>query len=147
MTERPRIFSEEWRKCLAEHYKTVLLRHDTHQAESVSAVLSRLGFTERELESLEIGIKGASANTETQMVRENNGPEASNHDRNNLSALETSPSQQEDVVLDEIPVVEMIESETAEWQSHHQDMEVDSQDESGMTENLSPEIPQPKLFD
>jgi hypothetical protein len=48
------VFFEEWRKCLQEHYKTVIRRDDTLTERTLVPVLHKVGFTDDELRALYI---------------------------------------------------------------------------------------------
>lgn len=46
------VFSEEWRRCLREHYQDVVRRNDTLTLRTLTPILYRVGFTEEELRNL-----------------------------------------------------------------------------------------------
>jgi len=52
MAERSSVFSGEWRRCLAEHYKYVIQNQDKGTEETLVPRLYQMGFTEDELRSL-----------------------------------------------------------------------------------------------
>lgn len=147
MTERPRIFSEEWRKCLSEHYKTVVLRRDSNHEQRYTEMLSRVNFTEQELESLRIGLIAGSSNHNNRSVQRKNDPDANDQEKQNKTLCDSSSSIQEADAMDGISVVETIVSEETEFSSDHQDLEQDGQEDMSVAENNSSDIPQPKLFD
>ena len=147
MTERPRIFSEEWRKCLSEHYKTVALRRDTNLEQCYTEMLSRVNFTEQELESLRIGLIAGSSNQNYRSVQRKNVPDTNVQEKQNTTLSDSSSSIQVADVMDGISVLETIVSEETENSSDHQGFEDDGQEDMSVAENNSSDIPQPKLFD
>ena len=74
------VFSEEWRICLREHYKSTIRNNDQVTLTSLVGVMHRTGFTEDELRQLEV-----EATMRTDDVAEDFVP--------NLEILET-PSQE-----------------------------------------------------
>ena len=54
MAKRESVFSDEWRRCLREHYKYVVKKQDTRTETSLTPILNRLGFTADELKRLYI---------------------------------------------------------------------------------------------
>ncbi|MCA9914015.1 MAG: hypothetical protein KC496_11725 [Anaerolineae bacterium] len=52
MSERSSVFSSEWRRCLAEHYKYVIRNQDKGTEETLVIRLYESGFTEDELRAL-----------------------------------------------------------------------------------------------
>ena len=48
------VFSEEWRKCLREHYKTVIREGDHVTLDSLRLVMAEVGFGEDELRQLQV---------------------------------------------------------------------------------------------
>ena len=147
MTERPRIFSEEWRKCLSEHYKTVVLRRDTNHEQRYTEMLSRVNFTEQELESLRIGLISGSSNHSNRSVQRKNDPDTNDQEMQNTTLCDSSSSTQEADAMEGISVIETIVSEETEYSSDRLDLEEDCQEDMSVAENNSSDIPQPKLFD
>ena len=147
MSERPRLFSEEWRKCLSEHYKTVVLRRDTNHELSFTEVLSRLNFTEQDLESLRIGIMASSSKHNNYSVQRRNDPDAADLEEQNTTSCDKPSSLQEADVLGEFSAIDTIESEETEISSDHRDLEKDGQEDMSVAEKNSTAFPQPKLFD
>ena len=147
MSERPRLFSEEWRKCLSEHYKTVVLRRDTNNELSFTEVLSRLNFTEQELESLRIDIMAGSSKRNNRSVQRRNDPDAADLEKQNTTLCDNSYSLQEAGVMDEVSATDTNVSEETEISSDLHDLEEDNQEEMSAAEKNSTAIPQPKLFD
>ena len=54
MAKRESVFSDEWRRCLREHYKYVVKNQDKNTEETLTPILERFGFREDELRSLTI---------------------------------------------------------------------------------------------
>lgn len=147
MTERPRLFSEEWRKCLSEHYKTVVLRRDTNHEQSFTEVLSRLNFTEQELESLRNDIMARSSIRNNRSVHRMIDPDDADLEKKNTTLCDNSTPLREADVVGEISAIDTIESEETEISSDHYDLEEDGQEDMSVAEKNSTAFPQPKLFD
>lgn len=54
MAKRESVFSDEWRRCLREHYKYVKRNQDTATEETLTPILEKVGFREDELRRLTI---------------------------------------------------------------------------------------------
>lgn len=54
MAKRESVFSDEWRRCLEEHYKYVVKNQDKNTEETLTPILERFGFREDELRQLTI---------------------------------------------------------------------------------------------
>lgn len=54
MAKRESVFSDEWRRCLREHYKYVVRNQDKNTEATLTPILERFGFQEDELRHLEI---------------------------------------------------------------------------------------------
>lgn len=54
MAKRESVFSDEWRRCLREHYKYVMRNQDKNTEATLTPILERFGFREDELRHLEI---------------------------------------------------------------------------------------------
>jgi len=54
MAKRESVFSDEWRRCLREHYKYVKRNQDKATEETLTPILERFGFREDELRRLTI---------------------------------------------------------------------------------------------
>ena len=54
MAKRESVFSDEWRRCLREHYKYVKRNQDTATEETLTPILEKFGFREDELRRLAI---------------------------------------------------------------------------------------------
>ena len=52
MTERPAVFTEDWRSCQRAHFQHVVASGDVQNERSLLRVLTKLGFSERELSDL-----------------------------------------------------------------------------------------------
>ncbi len=52
MSDRSSVFSDEWRRCLAEHYKYVIRTQDKGTEETLIPRLYQMGFSEDELRTL-----------------------------------------------------------------------------------------------
>lgn len=49
---RSSVFTNEWRRCLGEHYKYVVKAQDTATEATLTPIMQRVGFTEAELSGL-----------------------------------------------------------------------------------------------
>ncbi len=54
MAKRESVFSDEWRRCLEEHYKYVVKNQDKATEETLTPILERFGFREDDLRQLTI---------------------------------------------------------------------------------------------
>ena len=54
MAKRESVFSDEWRRCLREHYKYVLRNQDKNTEQTLTPILERFGFREDELRRLAV---------------------------------------------------------------------------------------------
>ena len=62
MTDRPEVFAKEWRSCLRAQYQRVVQQGETQNERSLLRVLTKLDFSETELEELRMAaIQGAPA--------------------------------------------------------------------------------------
>ncbi|MDQ7026583.1 MAG: hypothetical protein Q9P01_06470 [Anaerolineae bacterium] len=52
MAKRASVFSDEWRRCLREHYKYVIGKEDKATEETLLPILHRFGFRDDELREL-----------------------------------------------------------------------------------------------
>lgn len=54
MAKRDSVFSDEWRRCLEEHYKYVVKNQDKNTEETLTPILERFGFREDDLRKLTV---------------------------------------------------------------------------------------------
>lgn len=54
MAKRESVFSDEWRRCLEEHYKYVVRNQDKATEATLTPILNRFGFREDELRQLTV---------------------------------------------------------------------------------------------
>lgn len=54
MSKRESVFSDEWRRCLREHYKYVVRQQDNNTKETLTPILEKFGFREEELRRLAV---------------------------------------------------------------------------------------------
>lgn len=54
MAKRASVFSDEWRRCLREHYKYVVRQQDRDTEQTLTPILNRFGFRDEELRQLTI---------------------------------------------------------------------------------------------
>ncbi len=72
--ERDSVFSEEWRRCLREHYKHVIRTDDRVTRRSLEPVLESLGFREDELRDLYVAATLRAEELPDDFVPEGLGP-------------------------------------------------------------------------
>ncbi|MCY3835156.1 MAG: hypothetical protein OXF83_01785 [Anaerolineaceae bacterium] len=111
MTERPQIFADEWRRCLAAHFQATVRLQDDPQTDTITRLLSQLNFPAQELAALQ-----ATAGSVPLTIPEQSAPKNRKEDAPNPESLGVHSLGEKQPIMDEAegkredePAVEEVE--------------------------------------
>lgn len=104
MTERPQIFAQEWRRCLAAHYQTAVRLQDVQQIDNLARLLSQLNFPEQQLAGLQAAAEPFHQPVEEQPIQktskknvpstESQWPQSDEEKQHAMGAAEWKPERE-----------------------------------------------------